>query len=227
MVTLLITAFAILALIGIGIYFWQKPSSDYSGNVLPPRPDARGLFAENASTGEEEAGQSATVASQLAEELLGRARSGERSALNLAQGTGDRALYDQVLTELVRWSDTDAKLLLLISHVGKNDLAVNTGLAKAVIASLSRAPGRSLTSVALHFAALADDAGLYREAVENALELWREEKLADVKPVELRALFDGEFWILSARARSSGAGFVLKRTLESARRELAAASAKQ
>ena len=129
MVTLLITAFAILALIGIGIYFWQKSSSDYSENVLPPRRDARGLFAEDTSTGEEETEQSATVAIQLAEELLGRARSGERTALNLAQGTGDRALYDQVLTELVRWSDTDAKLLLLISYVGKNDLRVNTGLA--------------------------------------------------------------------------------------------------
>ena len=226
MVTLLITAFAILALIGIGIYFWQKPGLDHSEDVLPPRPDARGLFAENTSTGEEETEQSATLASQSAEELLGRARSGERSALNLAQGTGDRALYDQVLTELVRWSDTDAKLLLLISHVGKNDLPVNTGLAKAVIASLSRTPGRSLTSVALHFAALSDDAGLYREAVENALELWREEKLADVKPDELQALFDGEFWILSARIRSSGAGFVLKRALESARRELEGARAR-
>jgi len=227
MVTLLITAFAILALIGIGIYFWQKPSSHYSENMLPPRPDARSLFAENALTGEEETELSATAASQLAEELLRRAQGGERSALNRAHATNDRALYYQVLTELVRCSNTDAKLLSLISHVGKNDLPVNTGLAQAVIASLKRTPGRSLTSVALHFAALSDDAGLYREAVENALELWREEKLTDVKPIELKALFDGEFWILSSRTRSSGAGFVLKRTLESARRELEAASAKQ
>jgi hypothetical protein len=33
-------------------------------------------------------------------------------------------------------------------------------------------------------------------------------------------LFDGEFWVLSARTRSSGAGFILKRKLASARREL-------
>ena len=42
------------------------------------------------------------------------------------------------------------------------------------------------------------------------------EIVRDVSAEELRALFDGEFWILSARTRSSGAGFVLKRTLESA-----------
>ncbi|PYS71049.1 MAG: hypothetical protein DMF73_11560, partial [Acidobacteria bacterium] len=79
------------------------------------------------------------------------------------------------------------------------------------------------TAKALHFAALSDDPELYRQTVEQAIELRREGKLADVLPADLRALFDGEFWILSSRTRSSGAGFVLKRTLESARRELEAA----
>ena len=81
-----------------------------------------------------------------------------------------------------------------------------------------------MSAKALHFAALSDDAGLYRQTVEDAIELRREGKLMDVLPAELRALFDGEFWILSSRTRSSGAGFVLKRTLENARRELEAAS---
>jgi hypothetical protein len=63
--------------------------------------------------------------------------------------------------------------------------------------------------------------------VEKALGLRREQKLADISPAELRALFDGEFWVLSSRTRSSGAGFVLKRTLKNARRELEAASARQ
>ena len=224
MVTLFITAFAVLVLIGIGIYFWQKSAPNNSENVLPPSPDARSLFAGNDFSAEEETERLTIVAGQLAEELLAGARSGERATLNRAHATGDRALYDQVLTELVKWSDTDAKLLALISHVGKNELPVNADLAKGVIASLKRTPGRGLTSVALHFAALSDEAALYHKAVESALELWREEKLIDVKPGELRALFDGEFWILSARTRSSGAGFVLKRTLESARRELEAAA---
>jgi hypothetical protein len=44
--------------------------------------------------------------------------------------------------------------------------------------------------------------------------------LTGVSAAELRALFDGEFWVLSAQTRSSGTGFVLKRTLANARREL-------
>src|SRR6185436_4016064 len=79
---------------------------------------------------------------------------------------------------------------------------------------------RDGTAKALHFAALSDDADLYGGTVELALELWRDGKLTNVSADELRALFDGEFWILSARTRSSGAGFVLKRSLANARREL-------
>src|SRR3979411_2685277 len=49
MVTLLITAIAVLVLFGIGVYFWQKPATDDADNVLPPRPNARGLFEEEPS----------------------------------------------------------------------------------------------------------------------------------------------------------------------------------
>ena len=73
----------------------------------------------------------------------------------------------------------------------------------------------------LHTAALSDDAATYETAVELALQSWREGKLRDVSAVELQSLFSGEFWLLSSAARSSGAGFVLKRTLANANRELA------
>jgi hypothetical protein len=56
--------------------------------------------------------------------------------------------------------------------------------------------------------------------VEEALNFWRRGLLPDVSAAELKALFDGEFWVLSARTRGSGAGFILKRKLASARREL-------
>jgi hypothetical protein len=88
-----------------------------------------------------------------------------------------------------------------------------------------RSPDRGSTAKALHFAALSDDPDVYRVAVEEALGFWREERLKDISPLELQALFNGEFWVLSSRSRSSGAGFVLKRTLAGARRELEAASA--
>ena len=67
---------------------------------------------------------------------------------------------------------------------------------------------------------MADDAALFQSTVESALNLWQRGLIANVSAAELRALFDGEFWVLSTRTRSSGAGFILKRKLASARREL-------
>lgn len=225
MVTLLITAVTLLVLFAVGVYFWQKPSNDYSVKVPPPPPNAHSLFAEDAAALAEIDGP--PLGSKLREDLISKAAEADRSALVDAQHLGDTALYDQAMNELVRVSDSDAKLLALMSYVSQNQLPVTPGLAKAALASWERSPDRNGTARALHCAALSDDPGLYCQAVETALHLWRESKLGDVSPLELRALFDGEFWVLSSRSRSSGAGFVLKRTLDSARRELEAAGARQ
>ena len=224
MVTLLISAFAILFLVGIAIYFRQKPAANVSENVLPPNPEARSLFADDGSNKAAEQERLALAAGAQEEALTARARNGERSALAEAHAGGDANLYDRVLAELVQVADSQPKLLSLLSYVIQNELPVNKGLAEAVLASWREAPDRSGTAKALHFAALSDDADIYRGAVESALGFWRDGKLAGTSAAELRALFDGEFWILSSRSRSSGAGFVLKRTLEDARRELEAAA---
>ena len=223
MVTLLITAVPLLVLFGIGVYFWQKPATDDSVRALPPPPNARGLFEAESSSETAESEQLASSDRQR-EELIRAAGNGDRSALDEAHLSSDAELYDLVLAEFVRVSDSDPKLLSLMSHVSQNELPVNRSLAEAVLASWRAAPDRSGTARSLHFAALSDDADIYRGAVECGLQLWREAKLGDISPVELRALFDGEFWILSSRSRSSGAGFVLKRTLDGARRELEAAA---
>ncbi len=228
MVTLLLIAVVIFSIIGIGLYFWQKSTPDDSERVLPPPPDLRGLFAETSANKEEEREMAIAASEAEQAELIERARIGEQSALAEANQTKDGALYDRVLAELLKLADSDAKLLSLMSHLTKNELPVSPELAAAVLDSWQKSPNRSGTSKALHFAALSDDANVYQGAVEQALRFWREGKLSDVSAIELRALFDGEFWILSSRTRSSGAGFVLKRTLDSARRELeAAASATQ
>ncbi len=223
MVTLLITAVAVLVLFGIGVYFWQKPAVDNIANVLPPQPNARGLFAEDFSV-EPFDSEQLDPASQRREKLIREAGNGNRSTLEEAHLTGDDDLYDLVLSELVRVSDSDSKLLSLLSDVSKRQLPVNRSLAEAVLASWRAAPNRNSTARALHVAALSDDTALYQDAVETALQFWREAKLGDTSPTELRALFDGEFWVLSSRSRSSGAGFVLKRILDSARGELEAAA---
>jgi hypothetical protein len=223
MVTLLIIALAIFAVIGTGLYLWQKSAGNNPEYTLPPPPDARGLFGDDASIAEQEAQRLAIDAATQAESLLARAKDGDRDALKDAHANGDRGLYDRVLSELVESAQSDPKLLALMSYVSQNELPVNVKLAQAVIAAWQQTPDRNLTAKALHFAALSDDAGAYQETVETALQLWGAGKLADISAVELRALFDGEFWVLSSRSRSSGAGFVLKRTLASARRELEAA----
>lgn len=75
----------------------------------------------------------------------------------------------------------------------------------------------------LHIAALSDDASVYQKAVQAALTGFRKGALPGVSGDELQAILEGEFWLLSSPTRSSGAGFLLKRELASARRELAAA----
>ena len=221
MVTLLFTAVAILVLFGIGAYFWQKPAEGNSVNVLPPPPNTRGLFDAESLTEADDTEHHALMLQQR-EELIRQARNGERGTLDKAHLTGDPDLYDRVLSELVQFSDSDPKLLSLLSYVSQNELPVNRSLADAVLASWRATPDRGSTARALHLAALTDDPDIYRGAVESALQLWRAGKLGDISANELRALFDGEFWVLSSRSRSSGAGFVLKRTLDGARRELEA-----
>ena len=224
MLFLFITALAIILIAGIGLYFWQKSMPETSAHVLPPAPDLHGLFEERAMSREAQNELSAAAKEEEKSRLLELAKRGERSALDEAHATGEADLYDEVLSELVTQADTESELLSLASHVARNELPVNAPLARAMIASWKAAPDRNRTAKALHFAALSDDAALYRESIEDALQLWREGKLAEVMPAELRSLFDGEFWILSSRSRSSGAGFVLKQTLADARRELEAAA---
>jgi len=226
MVTLFITALAIVFIIGIGFYFLLRSSADSGERVLPPSPDFHGLFAENPDSSQ--AGRNAIAAAARASEAsscLARARNGDISALHDANHHRDAHLYDQVLDELVAQAGRNATLLSLMSYVAQNELRVNRTLAIAVVNSWKASPERGSTAKALHFAALSDDADVYRETVESALQFWRTGKLPDVSGAELRALFDGEFWLLSSRTRSSGAGFVLKRTLDSARSELETARA--
>jgi hypothetical protein len=224
MVSIFITAFAlvlaILLLSGIGLYFWQKTARDNAERILPPSPDFHGLFGEQPAKTQMKTPEEIERARLLASSLLDRARAGDKSALSEAKESGDHDLYDRTLNELVQRVDSDAALVSLLSFVVQNQLRVNLSLAKAAVTAWQNAPSRQGTAKALHLAALSDDADLYGRTIEIALDLWREGKLAQVSADELRALFDGEFWILSARSRSSGAGFVLKRTLANARREL-------
>jgi hypothetical protein len=88
------------------------------------------------------------------------------------------------------------------------------------IREYQKSPNRYTTVKLLHAAALSDNAKNYERAIELVLMSWRDGSLSDVSGKELQSLFNSEYWVLSSRTRTSGAGFVLKETLSSASREL-------
>ncbi len=230
MVTFLFTSILLLGFLAVVLYFWQRPTSGSGTRALDP-PASRGLFADNAHQDALYLPSSdGTMSPASAEKgldrvsLIERAGNGDISALDEAHQTNDEALYNSILDSLIQRADSDARLLGLLSHVMRSELPVSKGLAEVVIEQWKRAPDRSSTAKALHIAALSDDAGTYRGAVEAALQLWRDRKLTAVSADELLALFDGEFWVLSSGTRTSGTGFRLKQTLARARQELQSAA---
>jgi hypothetical protein len=229
MATLFITSFFLLGIIIFALYLRHNASSsdDSAGHALPPYGRFAGLFADHSETRSSPADKAAADAlnAERRAGLLARAAEGERETLFEAHESGDAKLYDDVLDALVSSvSDSDAKLLSLVSDITRAEsLRVNRNLAEALMLNWQKSPGRAATAKMLHLVALADDAALYQKAVELAVQFWREGRVQDLSATELRALADGEYWVLSSQSRSSGAGFLLKRTLGHVRRELSGA----
>ena len=216
MVTLLYTSLFVLGLIAVLVIFLRVKSANASQTMelpLSPKTPA-GLFSDY------QPAQLPATTEEPRKALLELARTGDQKALQDAYAINDRALYDEVLNTLVAQIHTEAQLLSLVSYVTRNELPVNKTLAQTTIESWKSSLDRNTTAKLLHIAALSDDAVTYGQAVEVALNSWREGKLPDVSAIELQSLFNGEFWVLSSNTRSSGAGFVLKRTLSTAKREL-------
>ena len=224
MVTFLITSILLLGLFAISIYFWQKPAKSAVRPELPPADKLRGLFD---SDGSESVAQlpppTPADIDRKKSELTDRASQGDKSVLLDVHQLGNSAVYFELLNMLVDKTQSTPQLLSLVSYVTQHELPVNEKLAVSFIESWKQDPNRNSTAKMLHIAALSDNAETLKTAVDVALRSWREGNLPDVSAIELQALFNGQFWVLSSRTRSSGAGFLLKRTLASARRELDAA----
>ena len=227
MVTLL-SLILVLGLLAVALYFWQKPAKgkklapfETEAFRLPPS-DSRGLFGVT-EVGQIDAAQSAELGVAV-DGLIARAKNDDKTALEAANKHGNEKLYDEVLNRLVEQANSEAKLLSLVSYVVGHELPVNKALAEAIIESWSQAPDRASTAKMLHIAALSDDVSTYQSAVETALRYWRDGRMSSISPIELSSLFDGEFWVLSSGARRTGAGFMLKRALARARRELETAA---
>jgi hypothetical protein len=214
MVTLLITSVFVFALIAIAIYFWQKAANTSQPDELPLPPQPAGLFSDFKPA------ELPSPTDDPKKTLMESAAKGDKNALEQAHALNDSTVYEDVLNILVTQIDSEPKLLSLVSHVTRNELPVTKALAQRAIDYWKDSPDKNSTAKMLHLAALSDDADTYRLAVELALNSWRNGKLPDISAVELQALINGEFWVLSSNTRSSGAGFLLKRTLATAKREL-------
>jgi hypothetical protein len=222
MVALLFTAIFIIGLLATVLYFWAPRAKSSEQGLLPPLKTPRSLFSDQYGI---EPAALVDVSSEADREsqrasLRERARTADKGALNEAHALRDQGFYNELLDEFTAIADPTSTLLSLVSYVTRNKLPINRKLAEALITSWRNLPDRSSTATTLHLIALADDADLYRSTVETALQLWQQGLLTNVSAAELRSLFDGEFWVLSPQSRSSGAGFILKRTLVRARREL-------
>jgi hypothetical protein len=220
MVTFLITSVVILGIVAAAVYLWQKPRVEPGMNTLPTHLAPATLFGGQQTSDDTGVSESNVERDNRRAALIAQARDGSPQPLQQAYALSDLELYDQILLLLTENAVSDEKLLALVSYVTRSDLPVNPSLAEAMLKSWERAPDRSSTAKTLHIVALANDAALYKTAVSSALQFWREGKLDHTSPVELKALFDGEYWLLSPEVRASGAGFLLKHTLARVRHEL-------
>jgi hypothetical protein len=214
MVTLLITSVFVFGLIAIAIFFWQKAANTSQPIDLPLPPQPAGLFSDFKPA------ELPSPTEDPKKAVIESATKGDRAALAQAHALNDSALYEEVLNLFIAQIDSEPKLLSLVSHVTRNELPVTKALAQRSIDYWKDSPDKNSTAKMLHLAALSDDAETFRQAVELALNSWRNGKLPDISAVELQSLINGEYWVLSSNTRSSGAGFVLKRTLATAKREL-------
>jgi hypothetical protein len=187
----------------------------------------RSLFPESDEVGRADSRSLAESAEAEARSaLIERAVSGDLTALVEAR-SGRAELYRDVLASLLQWSESsNENLHALAAHVASEEtLRGSVELSRAYARLWEAAPDPASTARSLHLAALSDDAAEYERVIEVALRLRREGRLPATGDEELRALFDSEFWVMSAEARASGAAFVLKQKLAALRAGLASRAA--
>jgi hypothetical protein len=207
----------------------KRSSSTRDAETLPPGVSARGLFEGEGRCYLDEGAAEALKEDEAPEKieaglLRARAEQGDLDALGDARATGDAAIYRFILDALVGRAATSLEhLRALAAHIARSDgLRSSSALAEILLGEWRRAPTRASTAELLRVSALSDDASTFGLAVSEVLQAWEDGRLKDVSAEELRALFEGEYWLLSSEAKRSGAGFVLKQKLADARRRVAA-----
>ena len=227
MIALFIIAFVLLAATAYTFYRRQHASSDYHAELqtrfVPPRSlfERQDAHAERMRPGD--AAQASGELEARDASLLKRAAAGDLTALAEAQRADDSALYARVLHKLLdRAATSEADLHSLASFIDDDSgLRGSPDLAAAYTKLWQQQPDRRSTARLLHLAALSDDAGTFERAIVAASDWLRSGRSDEIRPEELSALIESEYWVLSSASRSTGAGFVLKRRMNGLLVELA------
>ena len=225
MIAFFIIAFVLLAATAYTLYRRQHASSDYRAELQSRFASPRSLFDHPEARTEHTRLLAAQTHKETEERnalLTERAAQGDLTALADAQRTSDAVLYGRVLHHLLNWSEaSEANLLSLASFIANDsDLRGSHDLAAAYTKFWQRHPDRQTTAQLLHLAALSDDANTFEQVIVAARDALRTGRLGELKPEELSALIESEYWVLSSAARSAGAGFVLKQRMTNLRGEL-------
>lgn len=226
MVAILAVSFLILGFIAFIVYRHNRAGAQEAYVPLPPVPPPSLFEPNRQQLAELHREHEQAVAETRARVWSERAQAGDRLVLlepNLAQ---NKANYDAVLVELTEQARAKsfAELAELAGSVIENDLPANLSLTLAVADHCRTSPDRSSAIMLLHLAARTDDANAFNEAFDLLWEARAAGNIPALSAQELMGLAESEFWVLSDLARNSGAGFLLKQRLASARRELAAAA---
>lgn len=228
MSAVLIISIFLLSALSFAIYRTKRRTFKRAAEpeFFPSPP--RGLFDDpqaprRAATQTDPAAE--TVSAELASRLKERAAAGDLSSLEGAAETRDAELYDAVLDSLVWREATAENVASVASHVVNNkSLRANERLARALLSAWKSSPSAVKLTDLLRVAALSDDARLFQETMESVASAWEAGLLHGRASDELVQLFDSEYWVLSAEARRSGQGFLLKQRLADVRRHVAARS---
>ncbi len=170
----LIIFLLIIAATSLAIHFSkrflpERSRTKYNLNAPPPVSLFDGNESPSAIDDEREEGEKQRA------ETLARAAQGDAQALREAYRTKDRNLYDAALDLLVAYCTTDREALRrLAAEIAESGyLRANRRVAEMLIEDWKNFPDKHSTAEVLHVAARADDAAVYREAVDAVLQHWR------------------------------------------------------
>ncbi|MCA1593771.1 MAG: hypothetical protein LC754_14200 [Acidobacteria bacterium] len=226
MSAILIISIFLLVLTSFVVYRSKRSSSSQEEAQEFVPGHARSLFSEPGTGSQDkhegDADFQVNTLEDRAVALRARAAAGDLEALSDAHLMGDASLYREILDTLTEQS-TDAPEILraLCSRIARGeDLRASPSLTEKLLENWKLSPSRASTIELLRVAALSDDAGMFERAIVTVFDFRQAGRLQGLAASELRALFESEYWLLSAEAKRSGAGFMLRQKLAELRRRL-------